>query len=252
MKEVIHNLNPEKGVRIPTHIAFIMDGNGRWAKRKGQKRTFGHENGVDTVRTMIEAAGALGVKYVTLYAFSTENWNRPQEEVDMLMSLFVQSIKMELPNLMKNKVKLAAIGNLAALPEACLNELHEAIHETAQNTGLTLVLALSYSARWEITEMVRRIARKVETHQLDASSITNEDVVNHLDTSPIPDPDILIRTGGELRLSNFLLWQLAYTELFFSDKMWPDFRKEDLHKIILDYQSRERRYGKISEQVISH
>lgn len=239
-------------MKIPLHVAFIMDGNGRWAKERGKERTYGHENGVETVRMVIETCGHIGVKYVTLYAFSTENWKRPQEEIDVLMSLFVHSIHAELPTLQKNKIRLAAIGNLQSLPRECYDELQRAITETAHNDSLTLILALSYSARWEITEMIKKIVEKSLSQGISVRNIDEKMVAEHLCTAPYPDPDILIRTGGELRLSNFLLWQLAYGELFFSDKMWPEFSKDDLLAIIEEYQTRERRYGKISEQVISH
>jgi len=236
---------------IPQHIAIIMDGNGRWAKQHGQERVYGHQHGVDSVRSVIEGCGEINIRYLTLYAFSTENWNRPKAEIDALMSLLVKAIHNELEALMKNQVRLQAIGNLSSLPEECQQELQAAINTTALNKGLTVVLALSYSSRWELTEMARKISNLTSQQHLHATDITTETVASLLSTAHIPDPDILIRTGGECRVSNFLLWQIAYTELFFSNLMWPEFRKEHLWQIILDYQSRERRFGKINEQDLS-
>ncbi|MDR1345917.1 MAG: isoprenyl transferase [Bacteroidales bacterium] len=238
------NINPNN---LPRHIAIIMDGNGRWARQHGQERIYGHQHGVESVRSVIEGCGEIGIKYLTLYAFSTENWNRPKEEVDALMTLLVKSIHNELEGLMKNRVRLQAIGNLQSLPAECQQELQAAIDATAPNNGLTTVLALSYSARWELTEMARKAALLASGRQLQPENITAETVASLLATANMPDPDILIRTGGECRVSNFLLWQIAYTELFFPNLMWPDFRKENLWQIILDYQSRERRFGKIGE-----
>ena len=235
--------------RVPKHIAIIMDGNGRWAKQQSQARVFGHQHGVEAVRRTIEAAAEAGVKYLTLYTFSTENWNRPKEEVEALMSLLVKAVHSELESLKKNQVRLKAIGNLKDLPSACYKELQRAMQETADDKGLTVVLALSYSGRTELTHAAQQLAKKVQNGQLKPDDITADVVGNHLYDSEIPDPDILIRTGGEYRVSNFLLWQLAYTEFFFLPKMWPEFQKEDLWQVILDFQTRERRFGKTGEQV---
>lgn len=240
-------INPSK---LPKHIAVIMDGNGRWAKQQGEERIFGHENGVKSVRETVEAAAEIGVKYLTLYAFSTENWNRPQQEVIALMQLLVYTINAETATLNKNSIRLQAIGDLKSLPPDCYNELQEAIEKTKNNSRMTLILALSYSSRWEIINAVKEIARKVEDKTLFPSEINEDTIALHLCTSNIPDPELMIRTSGEHRISNFLLWQLAYTELYFTDKLWPDFRKEDLFEAILDYQNRERRFGKTSEQLI--
>jgi undecaprenyl diphosphate synthase len=237
--------------KIPAHIAIIMDGNGRWAVEKGHDRIYGHQNAVEAVRSVIEGAGEVGVKYLTLYTFSTENWNRPIEEVNALMSLFVKCIRAELDNLMNNKVRMMAIGDIETLPEDCREELNEALEYTKDNTGLTLILALSYSSRKEILEAVKKIASEVENGTLQVHQITEQTIQNKLYTAQIPDPDILIRTGKEERVSNFLLWQISYTELFFSPILWPDFRKEDLWNIISDFQNRERRFGKTSEQLIN-
>lgn len=236
--------------RLPQHVAIIMDGNGRWAKARGKERYVGHQEGVVSVRKVVEAASDLGISYLTMYTFSTENWNRPQEEVDALMTLMVAAIKKETPDLMKNNVRLDAIGNLDRLPEEARNTLQECIDETSVNTGTTVVLALSYSSRWEITDAVKQIAIQVKSGELDVRSITEDIISQHLTTRNIPDPDLLIRTGGEQRLSNFLLWQLSYAEFYFTDIYWPDFRKEELYEAILYYQQRERRFGKTSEQLI--
>lgn len=236
---------------LPQHIAIIMDGNGRWAKERGLERMYGHQAGADAVRKIVETTGKLQIPYLTLYAFSTENWNRPRTEVDALMTLLVSAIQNELDNLMQNQVRLNVIGNVDDLPEACQQELIAAIHKTSQNKGLTLTLALSYSGRWEITRMVTQIAQLVENGKLAAKDITPEKIAATLNTHLLPDPDILIRTGGESRISNFLLWQIAYTELFFVDTKWPDFAENDLLKIILQFQNRERRFGKTSEQIKS-
>ncbi|MFL5764539.1 MAG: isoprenyl transferase [Bacteroidia bacterium] len=246
--ELKEKINPEK---LPRHIAIIMDGNGRWAKQHGEQRIYGHENGVKSVRDTVEAAAELGVEYLTLYAFSTENWNRPKEEVIALMQLLVHTISAETKTLNENKIRLQAIGDLKSLPEDCYAELMEAIEKTKSNSRTTLVLALSYSSRWEITNAVKMIAEKVEQKQLSASEISEEVVNAHLTTASMPEPELMIRTSGEHRISNFLLWQLAYAELYFTDKLWPDFRKNDLYEAILDYQNRERRFGKTSEQLIS-
>lgn len=236
---------------IPSHIAIIMDGNGRWAVEKGQDRIYGHQNAVEAVRSVIEGAGEIGVKFLTLFTFSTENWNRPKYEIDALMNLFVKCMHSEIDNLMKNNVKLLVIGNLQALPEDCRAELKETLEITKQNTGLSVVLALSYSSRSELTETMKQIALKVKKGILDPESISEGTIQQHLFTNQMPDPDILIRTGREQRISNFLLWQISYTELFFSSILWPDFRKEDLWNIISEYQNRERRFGKTSEQLIN-
>ncbi len=249
---LLQSIREIESERLPRHIAIIMDGNGRWAKQQGYDRIYGHQQGVHAVRSVIEGAGEAGIGYLTLFAFSTENWNRPKEEVNALTSLLVKTIHLELENLMRNNVRLTAIGDLASLPQECQDELRRAIDQTKENAGLTVVLALSYSARWEITEMTRKIAKMAKQEALDPDTINAGTVNQNLTTATIPDPDILIRTGGELRISNFLLWQIAYTELFFSSIMWPEFRKEDLWKIILDYLSRQRRFGKTGEQVATN
>jgi undecaprenyl diphosphate synthase len=236
---------------LPQHIAIIMDGNGRWAKQQGEQRIFGHENGVKSVKDTVEAAAELGVKYLTLYAFSTENWNRPKEEVIALMQLLVHTISAETKTLNENNIRLQAIGDLKSLPEDCYNELQEAIDKTKNNSRTTLVLALSYSSRWELLNAMQVIAKKIENKTLSPQNITEDTINAHLCTSGMPEPELMIRTSGEHRISNFLLWQLAYAELYFTDKLWPDFRKEDLYEAILDYQNRERRFGKTSEQLIS-
>lgn len=235
--------------RLPRHVAIIMDGNGRWAKTLGKERSFGHQEGVVSVRKVVEAATAIGLKYLTLYTFSTENWNRPESEVQALMSLLVMAIHRETPDLMKNNVRLLAVGDLSRLPEDAYRSLMDCIGRTSVNTGTTVVLALSYSSRWEITEAVRQIVGQVSRKELPVDEITEEVISNHLTTRGIPDPDLLIRTGGEQRISNFLLWQLSYAELYFTDKYWPEFREEELYSAILDYQMRERRFGKTSEQL---
>ena len=231
------------------HIAIIMDGNGRWAKQRGLERVFGHKEGANAVRRVVEETGKLQIPYLTLYTFSTENWNRPEAEVTALMSLLVSAIRNETTNLIQNNVRLNAIGNLDDLPEACRKELLDAIAQTSHCTGLTLTLALSYSGRSELTRATREIARKVSEGTLAPEAVTDETISNSLYTSNMPDPDILIRTGGEQRISNFLLWQLAYTELFFLPVMWPDFTGEHLREVIDRFLSRERRFGKTSEQV---
>lgn len=236
-------------LKVPQHIAIIMDGNGRWAKQQGESRIFGHYEGVNSVRDVVEAAGEVGVKYITLYAFSTENWNRPKEEVDALMELLVSTISAETPQLNKKNVRLQAIGNLNSLPPACLQELNESIDITSKNTGLTLVLALSYSAKWELVSAVKNIANDVVNGQLQVDDISEQQIENYLCTKHIPDPELMIRTSGEHRISNFLLWQLAYAEFYFTEKLWPDFRKNDLYEAILNFQNRERRFGKTSEQL---
>jgi len=235
--------------RIPKHIAIIMDGNGRWAQEKGENRVIGHQYGVLSVRKTVEICAEIGVDYLTLYAFSTENWNRPKYEVDALMELLVSALRKEIDLLKSNNVRLQIIGDLAALPPKCQNELQEGMNILAECTGLTLVLALSYSSKWEITQMVRQIADKVNNGQLALSSINEEVIHEHLCTSAIPDPELLIRTSGEQRISNFLLYQIAYSELYFTPIHWPDFDQNELLKAVVDYQQRERRFGKTSEQL---
>ncbi len=236
---------------LPAHIAVIMDGNGRWAKQQGfTDRIFGHRNALTAVRETIEGCGELGVGFLTLYAFSTENWNRPQAEVKALMSLLISTIHDELPTMMKNQVRLQAIGDLANLPGNSQKVLQEAIAQTAENKGLTLVLALSYSGKWDLVQATKRVSEKVSLGELNASDVTAELIDQHLSTAGMPDPDLMIRTGGDHRISNFMLWQLAYAELYiFEELFWPDFRKVNLHQAILDFQMRERRFGKTSEQV---
>lgn len=236
--------------RLPQHVAIIMDGNGRWAKAKGKDRSFGHQEGVVSVRKIVEAATTIGLKYLTVYTFSTENWNRPEAEVQALMGLLVTAIKRETPDLMKNNVRLMAVGDLSRLPQDAYHTLLECIETTAANTGTTLVLALSYSSRWEIVNAIRQLAREAVERKINPEDITEAMVSERLTTQGIPDPDLLIRTGGEKRISNFLLWQLSYTELYFTDVYWPDFREEELYGAILYYQQRERRFGKTSEQLI--
>lgn len=235
--------------RIPRHIAIIMDGNGRWAKRQGMARMFGHRQGVETVHRITEAAAELGVEYLTLYAFSTENWNRPKEEVDALMALLVDTIAKETPTLMKNNIRLQTIGDINRLPQATHDKFLACIEQTSQNTGLTLVIALSYSARWEIIQATSQIAQAVKDGSMLLEDINEEAISAHLTTCDMPDPDLLIRTSGELRISNFLLWQLAYAELYFTECLWPEFTNEEFYRAIVDYQHRERRFGKTSEQI---
>lgn len=235
--------------RLPRHIAVIMDGNGRWAKEQGKMRVFGHQHGVDAVRNVTEACAELGVEYLTLYAFSTENWNRSSFEVDALMSLLTQALKTEVKTLNDNNIRLDAVGDLTRLPKSQYNALMSAIENTKDNTRMTLTLCLSYSGRWELTETVKKIAGKVKNGELNPEDINENMVSDNLATSYMPDPELLIRTSGEIRISNFLLWQLAYSELYFTKKYWPDFSKEDLYEAIIDYQSRERRFGKTSEQL---
>lgn len=230
--------------RLPEHIAIIMDGNGRWAKERGYDRIFGHQNGVTSVREITEAAAEIGIKYLTLYAFSTENWNRPQSEVNALMELLIDTIEKETPTLNKNNVRLLAIGDLSRLPGNAGEKLQRCLDLTSKNTGLALVLALSYSSRWEITNALKTIAKEVQDGKYKTEDINDELISNHLTTSSIPDPDLLIRTSGELRISNFLLWQIAYTELYFTQAHWPEFRKENFYQAIYEFQQRERRFGK--------
>lgn len=243
---LIDQINSNK---LPNHIAIIMDGNGRWAKQRGSSRIYGHQNGVDSVKDVTEACAEIGIKYLTLYAFSTENWNRPQEEINALMELLLNALEEELPTLMKNNIRLLSIGQLERLPDHLQLKMRSCQERTANNSGLSLVLALSYSSRWEITNATREIAKQVSDGQINANDITPEYIEQHLTTTHIPDPELMIRTSGELRISNFLLWQLAYTELYFTELNWPDFRKNELYKAIIEYQGRERRFGKTSEQL---
>ena len=235
--------------RLPKHIAIIMDGNGRWAKERGEDRVYGHYEGVVSVREIVNACGEIGIQYLTLYAFSAENWNRPRGEVDALMELLVNTIRKEAEELKKNNVRMHVIGDFASLPEICQKELNEAIAMTASNTGLNLVLALSYSSRQEITEAAKRIAEQVAKGELKPEDIDDSVFHRHLQTAFFPDPELMIRTSGEYRISNFLLYQLAYAELYFTKVNWPDFRKSNLIEALLDYQQRERRFGKTSEQI---
>ena len=235
---------------LPRHIAVIMDGNGRWAKQRGGLRIFGHQSAIKAVRDTVEGAAELGVEYLTLYAFSTENWSRPAAEVTALMTLLVSTIRKETATLNKNNIRLQTIGDTTSLPQACQRELMEAIELTKQNSRMTLVLALSYSGRWDIKQAVQQVAREIEQGQLQSAEISEATVAKYLSTAGMPDPELLIRTSGEQRISNFLLWQLAYTELYITELLWPDFRKEHLYEAILSYQRRERRFGKTSEQII--
>lgn len=235
--------------RIPTHIAVIMDGNGRWAKLRDLDRTFGHKEGISAVRRAIEAASKAEVRYLTLYTFSTENWKRPEAEVKALMSLMIQAVANETPELVKNNVRVKVIGDIDRLPSDTKEALDYCLDTTSVCTGTTVVLALSYSSKWELTNATKNIVKDIQQGKLEAEAI-NEDLINsYLSTKGIPDPDILVRTGGELRISNFLLWQIAYSELYFTEELWPDFNEESLYKAIIDFQNRERRFGKTSEQV---
>lgn len=233
--------------KIPAHIAIIMDGNGRWAKQKGQIRSYGHQAGAETVHIIAEEAARLGVKFLTLYTFSTENWNRPADEIAALMNLLMDSIEEE--TFMKNNISFRIIGDTTKLPEQVLNRLNQCIARTSANTGMCLVLALSYSSKWEITEAVKRIAADTKAGEINVNDITDKTIDSYLSTNFMPDPDLLIRTGGEIRLSNYLLWQCAYSELYFCDTFWPDFKEEEFCKAICEYQKRERRFGKTSEQL---
>jgi undecaprenyl diphosphate synthase len=239
-------INMEK---LPRHIAIIMDGNGRWAEEKGQDRLYGHFHGVESVRNIVEGCAELGIEYLTLYAFSTENWDRPVREVTGLMELLVETIRNEVPTLNKNNIRLHVIGDMSMLPDYAKKALEEALEMTSHNTGLNLVMALSYSSRWELVEAVRKIAHEVRLGRLDPEDISQDTVSKFLATSALPDPELMIRTSGEYRISNFLLYQLAYAELYFTTTRWPDFRKEHLYEAILDFQQRERRFGKTSHQV---
>jgi undecaprenyl diphosphate synthase len=235
--------------RLPKHVAVIMDGNGRWAKNQGKFRSFGHESGVVSLKDVVEGCTDIGVKYLTVYAFSTENWNRPIEEVNLLMELLISTINAEIVTLNKNNVRLNAIGDIASLPQKCIDDLKNAMDETASNTSCTLTLALSYSSKWEIVEAAKKIASLVKEGKMEVNDIDEALFSSQLTTHNMPDPELLIRTGGEHRISNYLLWQIAYGELYFTETMWPDFMKEDLFEAIVDYQKRERRFGKISEQL---
>ncbi len=235
--------------KLPAHVAIIMDGNGRWAMKQGEDRVFGHHKGVDAVREIAETAAELGIKYLTLYTFSTENWNRPQNEVDALMSLFVETIEKEIPTLNKNNIRLNAIGNLKGLPDENYSRLVNTMEQTSANDRMTLTLALNYSSRWEIVNAVKSIIPDLESNKIGNDDINEETFVKYLNTSNMPDPELLIRTSGEMRISNYLLWQIAYAELYFTSILWPDFGEEDFYEAIVDYQSRERRFGMTSEQL---
>jgi undecaprenyl diphosphate synthase len=235
--------------KLPKHVAVIMDGNGRWAQQRGNQRIFGHKNAITAVREVVEAAAELGIGYLTLYAFSTENWSRPKNEVNALMELLISAIQSELDKLAKNNIRLITIGDMQSLPKKVIKGIELAIEKTKNNTGLTLIIALSYSSHWEITEAVRKIAFKIEKKQISSNQINEKMIEQHLNTANFPNPELLIRTSGEIRISNFLLWQLAYTELYFTKKLWPDMRKEDFFEAIFEFQQRERRFGKTSEQL---
>ena len=248
MEKYKDQINKDK---LPRHIAVIMDGNGRWAKERGKPRVFGHKKGADSVRRIVEASAEIGLGYLTLYTFSKQNWNRSENEVNSLMSLLLTTINTETKTLMKNNVRLLAIGDLENLPKNVHKKLMEAINTTAGNNGLTLILALSYGSRWEIVNAVKKISEKVSNKEIDTSEINDQLFSKHLTTAKFPDPELLVRTSGEFRISNFLLWQIAYSELFFSPKYWPDYQKEDFYEAIVDFQQRERRFGKTSEQLNS-
>lgn len=246
MDQFLEKINKEK---LPKHIAIIMDGNGRWAEEQGQDRLFGHYHGVESVRNIVEGCAELGIGFLTLYAFSTENWGRPKNEVDGLMTLLVDTIRKEVPTLNKNNIRLQVIGDTSLLPNFAFNELQEALQLTAANTGLTLVMALSYSSRWEILNAVKELAKDIEAQKIKADTVNAETFNNYLCTKNIPDPELVIRTSGEFRISNFLLYQIAYSELYFTNTRWPEFRKNNLYEAIADYQNRERRFGKTSNQI---
>lgn len=237
---------------LPKHIAIIMDGNGRWAQEQGEDRLFGHLHGVESVRDIVEGAAELGIGYLTLYAFSTENWDRPEYEVSGLMELLVDTIRKEVPTLNKNNIKLHVIGDMNMLPENARRELSEALAETGANTGLQLIMALSYSSRWELVNAVKNIALDVQAGRIDAGNVNQDTLQQYLATSQFPDPELMIRTSGEYRISNFLLYQLAYAELYFTNTRWPDFRKENLYEAIMDFQGRQRRFGKTGEQITNN
>jgi undecaprenyl diphosphate synthase len=235
--------------RLPQHIAIIMDGNGRWAQEKGQDRLYGHFHGVESVRNIVEGSAELGIQYLTLYAFSTENWDRPQQEVEGLMALLVETITKEVPTLNKNNIRLHVIGDMNMLPKFAQDELNEGLEKTSQNTGLNLIMALSYSSRWELMNAVKNIGLDVQSGKIDPQTINQDTIQQYLSTSKFPDPELMIRTSGEYRISNFLLYQLAYAELYFTDTRWPDFRKDNLYEAIIDFQARERRFGKTGQQI---
>jgi len=243
---LLNKINLEK---CPKHIAIIMDGNGRWAKQQGEGRLFGHAIGVEAVREVLKACVDLGVRHLTLYAFSTENWNRPQEEVDGLMNLMVETIANEVSELDESNIRLRSIGDKSRLPDACRNELNSAMKATETNNSLDLILAFNYSARWEIVDAAKKLAQKVEAGTLKSEDIDEKAVSNEMCINDIPDPELLIRTSGECRISNFMLWQIAYSELYFTDILWPDFKRENLYNAVIDYQNRERRFGQVSEQL---
>lgn len=240
-------IDPE---RVPKHIAIIMDGNGRWAKQRGKLRIFGHQSALDAVRNATEAAAEIGVEHLTLYAFSTENWNRPKFEVNALMELLVDAMSKELPTLMKNNIRLKTIGRTEDLPKKCRKRLEETLEATSQNNRMDLILALSYSGKWDVTQAVQNIAKNCVDGKIDPESISEQTIADHLSTAGIPDPELMIRTSGEMRISNFLMWQLSYAELVFLAKFWPEFTKDDLWQSVYDYQNRERRFGLTSEQVV--
>ena len=235
--------------RLPKHIAIIMDGNGRWAEEQGQERVYGHFHGVESVRNIVEGCAELGIGYLTLYAFSTENWDRPQQEVSGLMALLADTVRKEVPLLNKNNIKLHIIGDIEMMPPFAVKALEESMFLTSQNTGLNLIMALSYSSRWEMANAIKKIAKEVQAGTLNADDINQNTLQQYLSTSQFPDPELMIRTSGEFRISNFLLYQLAYAELYFTETRWPDFRKENLYEAIVDFQNRERRFGKTSKQV---
>ncbi|MFA7132085.1 MAG: isoprenyl transferase [Bacteroidales bacterium] len=239
-------INPQ---RLPKHVAIIMDGNGRWAKCQGKDRLFGHQNGVESVREVTEASVELGIKFITFYAFSTENWNRPVDEIEGLMHLMIQAIENETPTLMKNNVRFEVIGDIQKINKETKEAIERITEKTKNNSALTMIIALSYSSRWEIEQAIKTIALEVKDGELDIDDINQDLISNHLCTKNYPDPDLLIRTSGEYRISNFLMWQLSYSELYFTDVFWPDFKRENYYEAILDFQSRERRFGKISEQL---
>ena len=248
MTDLIDTIIPEK---IPRHIAIIMDGNGRWANDKGQERLFGHSSGVKSVREAIKTAIELGVSYITLYAFSRENWNRPKQEVDGLMDLLISSIANEIEEFNENGVRLLTIGDINNLPENCMLSINDAVSRTSENSKLTLILAVNYSSKWEITQAVKTITESVNNNELAITEISENLIQRHLFTNSIPDPELLIRTSGEYRISNFLLWQIAYTELYFTEILWPDFRRNDFIQAVIEYQNRERRFGLLSTQIDS-
>lgn len=243
------NIEEIKKGKMPTHVAIIMDGNGRWAKQRNQERVFGHQEGLAAVRRTIEAAAHLEIPFITLYTFSTENWKRPEEEVKALMALMIKAVAEETNNLIKNNVRLKVIGDIERLPKDTLDALNSCLDRTSKSTGTTVILALSYSSKWELTEAIKKIAGEIQVQKLKPEDIEESTIERYLSTDGIPNPDLLIRTGGEKRVSNFLLWQIAYSELYFTDELWPDFTEKSLCEAIVDYQMRERRFGKTSEQI---